>query len=75
MTSAGFCQAVQAAVLVALEGDEDSSGSVDKRRVATFGNSNPEKVGDWVSILVSNKPSVTSATVSLISIKNSMISE
>ncbi|KAL5007458.1 hypothetical protein ScPMuIL_016264 [Solemya velum] len=60
MTSAGFCQATQNAILLALEGTV--SETIDRIRVATFGNSDPEKVGDWVSIVVSNKPSGTATS-------------
>jgi hypothetical protein len=49
-----FCQAMQDAVVDAMEGVVDTLTRDDptrQRRVATYGNSNPLTPGDWVQIL------------------------
>ncbi|CAC5424958.1 TCTN1_3 [Mytilus coruscus] len=53
VTVAEYCNAMQQAINIALEGSSDyvNVEPIKNRYVATFGNSEPEQTGDWVPIL------------------------
>ncbi|XP_050409296.1 tectonic-3 [Patella vulgata] len=63
-----YCELIQQRIINALEGDQApvydvAAGTFDStlRYVATFGNSDPEKVGDWLPIQVQNRPNPSPA--------------